>query len=217
MFRALTLLARSCLAMKVLNLSYTRVWKAISEIKTMTQLSDLDLDCTRITPGAFNDICRSLIQLRRLKTNLFDNSKFTSVLPHLPDSLQNLQLDGLPPANYNEYFTHLTALERMDLKCWSEGSTFSVQNLKLLTRIRVDGDLWGTQGYDWSSMKYYKSWAVDSTLYTTSLQNCNVVEVNLLDRQQNLTNLTNLVSLRINNEYDVSEIVPKCVKTISNR
>jgi hypothetical protein len=193
---ALTALAQSCSNMRVLNLSFTRVFKAISEIKHLTQLVDLDLDQTRITPGAVIDLCKALKQLRRFKADIFDDLKFNSVYSHLPESLETLELDGLPNGVPSVGFSHLTALQRMDLKCWHDGNTFSIENLTRLTRIRVDAQLSGTTSYDWSKMKCIKSWDWDTQADATSLVNCTRVRAGNFPLPENLPYLTNLVTIR---------------------
>lgn len=187
--------------MKVLNLSYTRIFKAISELKNLTHLLDLDLDQNKITPGAVIDLSQSFKQLRRFKATFFNNPKFNNVYSELPDSLETLQLDGLSSGVYSKSFGHLTALQRMDMSCWCDDNIFSIENLTRLTRINVDGRLSGTEGYDWSKMKCMRSDGWDTEVYTASLVSCTKVEVELAD-PQNLTSLTNLRNLRLTAETD---------------
>ncbi len=181
---------------RVLNLGNTRVFKAISEIKALTQLLDLDLLKTKITPGPVADIWKALTHLKRFRTDVLNNVAFNHVYSFLPQSLENLELHGMPDV-HSFAFDHLTGLQRLQLKCWNSGNVFSISNLTNLTYLKVEADLSGTEGYDWSKMKYIKAWDCDSKIYLTSLMDCPKISLNsLADRQENLTKMTNLVSIK---------------------
>lgn len=202
------MLTEYCRDLRVLNLNNTRVFKAISDIKNLTQLLDLDLDSTKITAGAVADICKALTQLKRFRADVFDDGAFNNVFPHLPQSLEVLELDGLP-AFYSPNFEHLTALQRLEMKSWHDENVINISNFKNLTRIKVDANL-RAEDYDWSKMKYIKAWICDPLPHATSLMNCPTIKFSTIaDHRQieNLTDLTNLASIGFEPGDDVITIL----------